>query len=169
MRRAFITLLVALAASSTAGCGGAAGVSLTTNSSFAYSFPSSFAKYVPSGNGCTAQYSGVMLSDPQWDRSVQFGFSPAPTLNQSYTLAPSVQTGAPATPNFLVGNGTAIQVNVNGIEASGKSDHVVGGSVTVRNLSGDLAFAFLVNFADGKTLQGDFDLPLKEGQCPGPL
>jgi hypothetical protein len=110
-----------------------------------------------------------MLSDPQWDRSVEFGFSPAPALNQPYALAPLKQPATPTLANYLAGNGIAIQVNVNGIEASGESDHVVGGSVTVQNLTGDLTFAFIVDFADGKILQGDFDLPLQEGQCPGPL
>jgi hypothetical protein len=163
MRSAWITLFAL------AGCGGATGVRLTESSSFTYSFPSSFAKSVPEGNGCSAQYSGVMLSDPQWSRSVEFGFSPPPSLNQAYALAPLVQPGPQPSPNFLVGNGNAIQVNVNGIEATGKADHVVGGSVTVRNLTGELAFEFVVDFADGKVLQGDFDLPLQKGQCPGPL
>jgi hypothetical protein len=160
MKNGTALALAGLVAASTA-CGNGGGVHLNKDSSFAYSFDSSFAKFVPPGNGCGAQYTGVMASDPKWDRSVEFTFVPPIELTHEYMLTPQ-----PPSPNFLVGNGLAIQVNVNGIETVDAADHVAGGSVTVDDLTSNLAFGFMIQFADGKNLQGAFNLPLDAGQCP---
>lgn len=143
------------------------GVTLSPNSSFSRdSFASSFASFTPTGSGCSAQYTAVLASDPQWDSSVEFVFSPAPELNHEYALAPP---SPPPTPNFLEGNGLGIQVNVNGIETPDYVDRVTSGTVTVSSLTGNLAFEFSIVFADGKTLQGEFNLPLQAGHCPPPM